>query len=489
MIKLRDYQLDAHKQIVECFRKNQKTLLVMATGSGKSKTVVSFVEKYNKHYIFILVVKNRKLVNQLANDCRFFNLDYGVYMAAHDDFDPSRPNQVCSIDTIHTRGGYPHINSPKPLVLIIDEADQSKSSTYQSMINKYLNRENERTFLLGMTATPYNCLSHFDTYINPITPKQLLEQGFLVDFEYVIPKNSVDYSDITISKGEFSTKQAVSKFDNPHMIKSNFESWLEYGENRQTLVFCMNKKHAENFCNFVNNFYGKEMAKFVYDKTSDEDREQIFSEFNSGIIRFLVNIRIITRGVDLPIIGCILDICCTLNVNLHIQKLGRGSRINDFYKNCIVIDPAKNVIHNGHFYQEREISLTEEFKRNKSTLDSFEIKVCEKCFRAAEKSKFKNNICPYCGAGNKPEKKKKVSKYMKKKLFMEKATPREIENQQMINEFKKILWKKKNLGTKYRNNIAREMSQFYLVKKYGLEKVKRISKAISLLPKIVRRFE
>lgn len=478
----RDYQELAHTQLVEKLKQQLKTLLVMATGSGKSKTIVSFIKKYEKHFHFVLVVKQRKLVNQLAQDTALFNLEYGVLMASHDMYDPTKNIQVCSIDTITARGEYPHIQSNKDLILIIDEADQAKSPTYQSMINMYFKHHPARTFLVGLTATPYNGLDFFDCYINPITPKQLRDRGFLVDYKYYIPKESIDYSNIIISKGEWSAKQVSAKLNTPSMIAACFESWLKHGDNRRTLVFCMDKKHAEAFCKYINDYFRRTMARFVYDKTSDEDREEIFRQFVDGEIIFLVNIRIITRGTDIPRIGTIIDCAATLNLNMHIQKLGRGSRINDLYDDCIVIDPAKNVLNNGHFYMEHPIDLSVEYKRKKSDLEVTQMKVCDasinSCFRAFEPQEAVNGCCPYCGAALKVEKKKKLSKYAKDKLFMESASEEAIEQKKMINEFKKILWKKKNLGKRYPNDIAKEKAHFDMLDKYGLEKILKIRKSI-----------
>jgi len=493
MFELRDYQLKAHELIYEKFRANLKTLLVMATGSGKSKTIVSFIEKIHKHFIIILVVKNRKLVNQLAADTKLFNLDYGVFMANHDEYDDTKLIQVCSIDTINTRGQHPHISSTKDIVLIIDEADQAKSSTYQSAINRYLNRGYARTFLLGMTATPYNGLDFFDCFINPITPLELKERGFLVDYKYYIPKHSIDLGNVEIKRGEWVGSQISKKMNTPTMIKHSFTAWLDYGDSRQTLVFCSSKQHAEDFRDYINNYYKKEVAAFVFDKTSDADRISIFKKFESGVLRFLINIKIITRGVDIPCIGTILDLAATLNANLHIQKLGRGSRKNDFYTDCIVIDPVKNLINNGHFYQHREITLEVPKKRSKKDLEDIMMRVCDKCFRAEEPQAFgKNNICPFCGHCNKPLPTKKLSKSAKEKIFLESASEEVIEQRQMIKDFKKILWLNQygpKQKVKFTYQVAKEKAVIKMLEKYGKEKCLTIKKSIGLTDEILNQWE
>lgn len=487
--KLRPYQEDAHALLVKKLKQKLKTLLVMPTGAGKSKTIVSFIKKYEKHFTFILVVQNRKLVNQLAEDTKLFGLDYGVFMADHDDLDLSKEIQVCSIDTINTRGVHPHIEKEKDIILIIDEADQATSAKFQNMINRYMSRTIARTFLIGLTATPYNGLDFFDCYIQPTTALELREEGFLVDYRYYIPKESVDYSDIIISKGEWSTKQVEAKLNTPSMIKSCFESWLRFGENRQTLVFCVNKQHAEATCEYINNYYQRKVAYFIYDKTSDEERNEIINKFNRGEAIFIVNIRIITRGVDIPMIGCILDQASTLKLNLHIQKLGRGSRVNGVYKDCIVIDPAKNVLNLGHFYQVHEINLSKPFKRTKKDLEVLGMKTCSACFRADEPQVFKGGLCPYCGFQNKVDVKPKMTKYQKDKIFMESASEEAIEQRKIINEFKKVLWKKQNLGKKYGYNIAKIKAHIELLDKYGLNKILKIQKSIGLQQNTIEQWQ
>lgn len=501
--KLREYQEKAHNGLIEGFKKNLKMLLVMATGAGKSKTAISFVKKYEKHFIFIIAVRTRDLVNQLAQDLDFFELDYGVFMANHQLYNPMKEIQLCSIDTIHSRGVYPHQFATKDIILIIDEADQSKAEGYQILIEKYCERTkfakpsyltkkqleyNMRNgFLFGMTATPYNGLSHFDSYIEPITPLELNAKGVLVDYKYIIPSQAIDTSEIEIRDGEYVQKQVELKLNNKKAIKECFQAWLEHGNDRQTLIFCVNQEHAREFCKYINNFYNNyEMAAYVDATTPEFERLHTYDKFRFGIHRFLINVRLITRGVNIVEIGCILDCATTLSVNLHIQKIGRGSRENELYDDCIVIDCANNLVNNGHFYQKREIDLTKEHKRSKTTLE-VHMKYCHKCFRAGEPQDFKVK-CPYCGHTLPKEKAPQLSEYQKNKLFLETATEEQIEQRQMIKEFKKILWKKQHLH-KMGKAGARESAIRAMLQKHGVDKCKKIKKSIGLTQKMIDQYE
>lgn len=503
MFTPRDYQLKAHELIVNGFKQGLKLLLLMSTGAGKSKTAISFIDKYKDHYIFIIVVRRRILVDQLEDDLKLFNLDYGVFMSMADKYDPKKSIQLCSIDTIGSRQFFPHLFSFKDIVLIVDEADESNADNYQNMIYQYVNRHKltrpsnstaeqmmtkiRPAFLLGMTATAFDSpLPHFDKVIEPITALELKNRKMLVDYIYFIP-SLIDFSTYSVNRGEFNTKDVEKNFNTRSAIKDNFDKWLQFGKDRQTLIFCSSQDHAKNVCEYINNYYGFINAIAVDANTTLDIRKDAFDKFKKCIIKFIVNVRLITRGTDIPEIGTILDLAPTLSTNLHIQKLGRGSRPNRLYDDCIIIDIANNCVNNGHFYQKRAVNLTEVKRKNKADLIS-QMRVCSTCFRAAEPIDFgSKNTCPFCGASNGKVTEKKLSKAKEKALLLENASPEKIEQIKMINEFKKILWKYENLGKKYSKDISRENAHRDLIKKYGINKVEKIKNAIGLKADTIRR--
>lgn len=505
----REYQLQAHEQIVQAFKRAIKLLLVMSTGAGKSKTAVSFIQKYLNHYHWVIVVRKRDLVNQLAEDLEAFELPFGVFMANDSRYDTSKPIQLCSIDTLDSRGLYPFLTDTKDIVLIIDEADESNADGFQEVIKRYTNRHNcarpahhsatellkplRPAFMLGMTATPYDeALPHFDEYIEPVDAATLRDKyKSLVDYVYFIPK-LIDLSNVRVKDGEFNTSDIEREINSPEAIAEDFAAWLKYGQDRQTLVFCTSKDHAKNVAEYINNFYGMIYAVAVDADTPMNDRKEIYRQFRGGQIRFLVNINLITRGSDFPEIGTILDLAPTIKVNRHIQKIGRGSRPG-FYPDCILIDMANNLVNNGPFYPKyvkRIINLKEGKKRSKKDLEAAQMRICKSCFRAAEPQDFgTKNTCPYCGFCNGNVKVKNLSKAKQKALEIEGASPEKIEQLKMINDFKNMLWQFENLGKRYPKDIAREKAQIKLIKKYGLIPVEKIKGAIGLTDTLIRRYK
>lgn len=506
MFTPREYQLQAHDKILECFKRAAKTLLVMSTGAGKTKTLASFMAKYLKHFNWVVVVRKKDLVNQLADTFNEFEFDFGVFMANDPRYAPKKSIQLCSIDTLDARGVYPFLYESKDIILVIDEADESLAPGYQTVIEKYTKRHllprpshtsSEEmlkpirpAFLLGMTATPYDYpLSHFDEYVEPVTAAELRDNyKALVDFRYYIPK-LIDLSTVRVEKGEFNAKDIERVVNSPEAIKEDFEAWLTYGEDRQTLIFTTNQTHNNNVASYINFYYGKTVAVAVDANTPPEDRKHIYALFAEKEIRFLVSVHLIKRGVDIPEIGCILDLAPTMSINNHIQKIGRGSRPNPYYQDCIVIDRANNLVNNGPFYPKylpRVINLKERRRRTKRDLEAAQMRICTNCFRAAEPGDFgPKNTCPYCGHGNGKVKGKKLSKAAQKRLETEGASPEKLEQLKMIGEFKKYLFQFQKLGKKGKQD-ARTAAHLKMFKTFGIANVERIKGAIGLPDHLIR---
>lgn len=447
-------------------------------GAGKSITAATFIKKYEAHFKFVLMVRTRSLVFQLEEDLKLLNLDYSIFMAGEKQ-DFSKRIVLCSKDTIDSRNTLPFLGEDD-VILIVDEADQN-AEFQQEMVEAYKTMS-KRFFFFGMTATAYkrSGLPQFDTYIEPITPTELRDRGRLVDFEYIIPE-LVDFSDVSVEKGEWNAGQVKEKLNTPAKIKAQFRAWQEFGEDRQTLIFCSGVEHSKAVVNYINSYYGKEVAAHCDAETPKEEREDVKRKFRNGILKFISNVLLFTRGTNIIEIGCIWDSAATLDENNHIQKLGRGSRDNPIYSNCLVLDFANNCINNGDFYLERKPILKPQKNRTKSELEVTKMRQCVKCFRASRTSDFgTKNICPKCGHENKKIAKKKLSKAQENKLKMQKATPEQILQVKVINQFKKDLWKLKNTGKKYRNDIAMRKLHFKYLDKYGAEFILKIQRSIWL---------
>lgn len=463
---LRPYQEQAIRSIYNAWASNERPLLVMPPGAGKSYTFMTIARQVSEVYRVVLAVRKRDLVEQLVEDAEKFQLDYGVYMAGHPKFRPRARVQICSIDTLRARQTYPFEDQNK-VVVFIDEADESLSKGFCDFIAAY-----PQAKLGGMTGTPYNGLYHFNKLVMPITAKELRDQGVLVDFKYFVPRSAIKTDDIEISKGQFNQKQVSEK--TTAIVGDCIEAWLTYGEYRPTLVFAPTVEHSMGI---AYRFNGAGIPAAHCDaNTPKAERERIKSDFRAGRIKVITNVGLFCRGTNIVEIGTIIDAAPTLSMNRHEQKMGRGSRQNPYFKDCIYIDMASNVLNLGHYYMDRSnmIDLSRPKRLNRTELESRELmRACKYCFGCFEPSDFKDSKCPRCGEENKVERKVKTAKG-----DFQEMSPEQIEEQTILKQFRKLWWQYKNLPhfkEKYKGNgkLIRAVILKKLDAQYG-KKVYRI---------------
>ncbi|BGP42779.1 Putative ATP-dependent helicase IRC3 [Rhodotorula kratochvilovae] len=145
--------------------------------------------------------------------------------------------------------------------------------------------------------------------------------------------------DVSSATGEFSTASLARAVDKREVNDLAVDAWFENaGDRRSTLVFAVNIPHV---ISLTNTFRERGIdARFVYEKTKQKDREEIYRAFKAGEFPVLVNCGILTEGADFPAIDCVLLARPTRSQNLFLQMLGRGLRLSpDTGKeNCLVID-------------------------------------------------------------------------------------------------------------------------------------------------------
>ena len=162
----RDYQLRAIRTVMESLEKNQrKFLLVMATGTGKTRVCIAFVDAlmragWAERVLFLvdrIALRNQALdafKEYLPNEPRWpkqgekeIAKDRRIYVSTY----PTMLNVIRSDKALS-----PHFFD----LIVIDESHRSIYNTYQEVLD-YFN-----TISLGLTATPTDVIDHntFDLF-------------------------------------------------------------------------------------------------------------------------------------------------------------------------------------------------------------------------------------------------------------------------------------------------------------------------------------
>lgn len=377
----REYQQKSIEGIRDEFKKgNKKVLLWLATGGGKTKVFCDMVkEASSRGKRAIVVVRGRKLVDQASQRLFREHVPHGVLMSGHWNFRPQMPIQVCSIDTLISRGLKPDAD-----LIIIDEAHLATSEGYKQFLSQY------NTFVVAVTATPYvdGGLKHVaDAIVHPIKMQGLIDLGYLVPFRYFAPAEP-DLSSVKVSS---STKDYVTNDLEKAMVAGQLtgnivDHYKKLALGLPAICFAVNINHSRLLTQkFIESGIHAEHCDA---DVPDAERNEIIKRLESGTTKVICNVGIFCTGVDIPSLRAIIMARPTKSKNLYIQQAGRGTRLFGGKENCLLLDHAGNIRRHGLPTDEPDVDLNG--KEKKTNLR--ESKICKNCFAV-----FRSPICPECG--------------------------------------------------------------------------------------------
>lgn len=392
MTSLFPFQNLTIKQLLDKIREGHKSVLViLSCGSGKSTIFSRFTEichSQNKRVLFI--VHRRNLVMQFKDRLmKQFGLDSDVIMG-NNKYNPNSMILVASKDTLKNRE-YPDADA-----IIVDEAHNGKAGEFLKIINHY---KNLGKVIIGLTATPERLDGSglgdiFETYINPIKMQELINIGRIVDVQAYDVDLGIDYSRLTISKGEFKESELYGMYDNNASYTDIVEQYKEKAGGKKFICFAVNKDHAYN----LNDAFSKYGIKteVVLSDTPDLVRDNIYSLFRNGDLDGIINCRILIEGADFDFVDAVIMATATNSVMYYVQMTGRCQRSYKGKEHGIVLDFGGNTMRHGliTMYDQREFDLNGKKKSTKEKKEA-PTKVCEYCLNINHMSA---RNCKSCGA-------------------------------------------------------------------------------------------
>lgn len=366
----RYYQESAIKAVCEAFRRNRrKALLVMATGSGKTRTVIALVDVllrngWVKNILFLadrnsLVTQAKRNFVNLLPSLSVTNLcEEKDNTAARCVFSTYQTMMNC-IDTIQDEEGKLFTVGHFDLV-ICDEAHRSIYNKYRDIFTYF------DTPLVGLTATPkdeidkntyeiFELESGVPTYGYDL--EQAVKDKFLVDFLSVESKlkfveEGIAYDDLpqeereeyeatfTDENGELPNRIDSSKINEwvfnvdtirkaLHLLMENGLK-IEYGEKLgKTIIFAKNHNHAEK----IREVFDQEYPHLSgYAKVIDNYvtyAQSAIDEFSDPqkLPQIAISVDMLDTGIDVPEVLNLVFFKKVMSKAKFWQMIGRGTRL------------------------------------------------------------------------------------------------------------------------------------------------------------------
>ena len=371
-IARRYYQEAAIKAVCDSFGKQnrRKALLVMATGSGKTRTVIALVkvlrdQGWVKNILFLadrnsLVTQAKRAFVNLLPDLSVTNLvEEKDNTAAHCVFSTYQTMINC-IDTVNDEDGKKLFSCGHFDLVICDEAHRSIYNKYKDIFNYF------DAPLVGLTATPKdeidkNTYEIFElengvpTYGYELA--QAVRDGYLVDFMSVettlkFIERGIVYDDLSDEDKEAYEKTFEDENGElPESIASSaLNEWvfnedtirqvlnilmqnglkIDYGNKiGKTIIFAKNHSHAEK----ILEVFGKEYPHLPgFAKVIDNYMtyaQSAIDEFSDPkkLPQIAISVDMLDTGIDVPEVLNLVFFKKVLSKAKFWQMIGRGTRL------------------------------------------------------------------------------------------------------------------------------------------------------------------
>ncbi|WP_298393903.1 DEAD/DEAH box helicase family protein [uncultured Azonexus sp.] len=365
----RDYQIRAIRSVLEGIeQKKRNFLLVMATGTGKTRTCIALIDALMRagHAEKVLFLVDRIALREQAlgafkehmpNEPRWPNLgekliskDRRIYVATY----PTMLNII--------RDEVQHLSPHFFDFIVVDESHRSIYNTYGDVLDYF------KTVTLGLTATPTDIIDHntfqlfhcedglptfaytFEEAVNNQPPYLCNFQVMKIQTKFQmegISKRTISLEDqkklILQGKeveeinfeGSQLEKQVINKGTNTLIVREFMEESIKDANGvlpGKTIFFCATKAHARRMEEIFDKLYPQYHGELAKVLVSDDPRVYgkggLLDQFtNNDMPRIAISVDMLDTGIDVREIVNLVFAKPVYSYTKFWQMVGRGTRL------------------------------------------------------------------------------------------------------------------------------------------------------------------
>ncbi len=365
----RDYQIRAIRSVLEGIeQKKRDFLLVMATGTGKTRTCIALADALMRagHAEKILFLVDRIALREqalaafkehLPNEPRWPNVgekliakDRRIYVATY----PTMLNII--------RDEEQHLSPHFFDLIVVDESHRSIYNTYGDVLNYF------KTITLGLTATPTDIIDHntfqlfhcedglptfaytYEEAVNNVPPYLCNFQVMKIQTKFQmegISKRTISLDDqknlILQGKdieeinfeGSQLEKQVINKGTNTLIVREFMEESIKDSNGvlpGKTIFFCATMAHARRMEEIFDKLYPQYKGELAKVLVSDDPRVYgkggLLDQFtNNDMPRVAISVDMLDTGIDVREIVNLVFAKPVYSYTKFWQMVGRGTRL------------------------------------------------------------------------------------------------------------------------------------------------------------------
>jgi DNA repair protein RadD len=316
-MRLRGYQRGGIASVDAAFARGVKRMLAVApTGAGKGTMATAMIGAAAKRGERVLFVVHRA---EIVSDIRA-----RLKAAAC----PMRNVTVATVQSLALakRKAYE--------LVVVDEAHHYRASEWREV----LERVGRRARVVGFTATPQRSDGKalgdvFNTLVDVVSYSALLESGHIVPCRVLTAPYPLD--------GALALHAA--------------DAYQRYAQGTPALVFERDVQAARASLKAFRR--AGIPAELIVASTTREQRDAAFARLQSGKTRVLLNVYVLTEGIDLPCVKTIILARSCQHAGTYVQIVGRGLRAAPGKQSALLIDLAGASYLHGEPTADRAYSL------------------------------------------------------------------------------------------------------------------------------------
>jgi type I restriction enzyme R subunit len=362
----RSYQTEAIRRIAETFevKKKRKALLVMATGTGKTRTAMALIDlllRANYAQKILFLADRDSLVEQaltdgfktyLPDEARGRIRTYSIPTESRVFVSTLQTLELC----------YNKFTPADFDVIIADECHRSIYNKFTDVLAYF------DAIQIGLTATPadlierdtfkfFECEGKSPTFLYPF--EDAVRDEYLVDYNVYsaqtrFQRRGIKYIDLSEEEKEILREKGIDpeelnfegtdlerKVTNKDTLRTQWEEFMEYALSDKSgqlpgksIIFAITHKHAMRLAEIFNEMYPQYDGKLVQVIDSKMERaDKLLNKFKKeSLPRIAISVDMLDTGIDIPEL---VNLAFMKPVNSNIkfwQMIGRGTRSNETCK-------------------------------------------------------------------------------------------------------------------------------------------------------------
>jgi superfamily II DNA/RNA helicase len=322
---IRPYQIESISYLEKGRDSNQNVYLCIPTGCGKTVIILQYHIKYCTDTLLVLVPRV-VLMGQWGEECKKLSINnYLIGTGHHHNMDEyknetivicvydSLPNiydkmniftQYCIDEAHHVKTPERYMDTETEHEIYYDSENDDEVEVKDDEPMSYIEciqslSDTKRVIYISATLDPPDDDSLFYEY----KVRRAIEEEYLCDYQFVFPI-----------------------FEQDHITNEHLAYYLVHKQHEShCVIYAPSCKEAQEFTQCLNDLQNG-CAGYIDADTTYKDRQRLFAEFESGQLKFLINIRILVEGFNAPHIRSIFFLKVSTSEIFIIQAIGRALR-------------------------------------------------------------------------------------------------------------------------------------------------------------------